>query len=173
MYTACSSSSVFTSENLPIFQQPQLLTCWPPSPCGRLSRPPRRVVTPATTTGPPPHPTAFNRQRTCPPLNWLSNRRATADGSHVHHVIDRSGRRPALLRQHRHAYAADLRRGLPTDTATRLRSWDPRLLESDVPRTAHRPISTRFDPASRLRSFHHWFALATPSDLAERARTVW
>jgi hypothetical protein len=25
---------------------------WPPSPCGRLSRPPRRGVTPATTTGP-------------------------------------------------------------------------------------------------------------------------
>src|SRR6185312_9953595 len=28
---------------------PALLTCWPPSPCGRLSRPPWRVVTPATT----------------------------------------------------------------------------------------------------------------------------
>ena len=26
---------------------------WPPSPCGRLSRPPWQVVTPATTTGPP------------------------------------------------------------------------------------------------------------------------
>ena len=27
-------------------------TAWPPSPCGRLSRPPWRGVTPATTTGP-------------------------------------------------------------------------------------------------------------------------
>jgi hypothetical protein len=37
-----------------------LPTRWPPSPCGRLSRPPWRVVTPATTTGPPsrPAPTA-------------------------------------------------------------------------------------------------------------------
>ena len=30
--------------------------CWPPWPCNRLSRSPRRVVTPATTTGPPPRP---------------------------------------------------------------------------------------------------------------------
>src|SRR6266536_976647 len=37
-----------------------LPTRWPPSPCSRLSRPPWRVVTPATTTGPPsrPAPTA-------------------------------------------------------------------------------------------------------------------
>ena len=34
-----------------------LPACWPPWPCGRLSRPPWRVVTPATTTGPPPRPT--------------------------------------------------------------------------------------------------------------------
>jgi hypothetical protein len=37
-----------------------LPTCWPPSPCARLSRA-------RTTTGPPPHPTALNRQRTLPP----------------------------------------------------------------------------------------------------------
>lgn len=40
-------------------------------------------------------------------------------------------------------------------------------------RTAHRPISTRFEPASRLRSFNHWFTSVTPSGLAEQARTVW
>ena len=39
--------------------------------------------------------------------------------------------------------------------------------------TAHRPISTRLEPASRLRSVQHWFACAAPSDLARRARTVW
>ena len=44
---------------------------------------------------------------------------------------------------------------------------------SGVPCTAHRPISTRLEPASRLRSFYHWFAYAVPSDLARRARTVW
>src|SRR6266511_4539248 len=36
--------------------------------------------------------------------------------------IDRPGRWPALPRQHRHAYAAALQRGLPTDGFTRLRS---------------------------------------------------
>ncbi|MDH6625973.1 hypothetical protein M2271_003789 [Streptomyces sp. LBL] len=45
--------------------------------------------------------------------------------------------------------------------------------EARPSRAAHRPISTRFDPASLLRGVHHWFALATPSDLAERARTLW
>src|SRR5215472_7311464 len=39
-------------------------------------------------------------------------------------------------------------------------------------RTAHWPVSTRFEPARCLRSFNHWFALATPSDLARRTRTV-
>jgi hypothetical protein len=32
-------------------------------------------------------------------------------------ALDRSGRRPALPRQHRHGYAADLHRGLPTELA--------------------------------------------------------
>jgi hypothetical protein len=44
------------------------------------------------------------------------------DGSHVHQIIDWSGRRPALLRQHRHGYAAGLHRGLPTAGTRRLRS---------------------------------------------------
>jgi hypothetical protein len=38
----------------------------------------------------------------------------TASSSHVHHGIDRRVRCPALPRQHRHAYAAGFRRGLPT-----------------------------------------------------------
>ena len=41
-----------------------LPTCWPPSPCARLSRA-------RTTTGPPPHPAAIGRQRTCPPPDRL------------------------------------------------------------------------------------------------------
>ena len=40
-------------------------------------------------------------------------------------------------------------------------------------RAAHRPISTRFEPASLLRGFNHWFTRVTPSDLACRTRTVW
>jgi len=40
-------------------------------------------------------------------------------------------------------------------------------------RAAHRPRSTRFEPAPPLRDFNHWFASATPSGLARRTRTVW
>ena len=65
-----------------------LLTCWSPSPCARLSRA-------RTTTGPPPHPTATSRQRTCPPAGPAARRgRATGDGSHVHlESIDEGGAR--------------------------------------------------------------------------------
>jgi hypothetical protein len=48
--------------------------------------------------------------------------RATAGGSHVHRIIDRPDRRSAIPRQHRHTYAVDLQRGLPTVCCTRLRS---------------------------------------------------
>ena len=50
---------------------------------------------------------------------------APAGSSHVHHGIDRRVRCSALPRQHRHAYAAGFRRGLPTDTWNRLRSRPP------------------------------------------------
>src|SRR6266545_4918576 len=43
-----------------------LPACWPPWPCGRLSRPPWWVVTPTTTPGPPPHLAAMGWQRACP-----------------------------------------------------------------------------------------------------------
>ena len=41
-------------------------THWTPSPCGRLSRPPRWVVTPTTTTGPPPRPVGNSGPCACP-----------------------------------------------------------------------------------------------------------
>lgn len=50
----------------------RLLTCWSPSPCTRLSRA-------RTTTGPPPHPVAVSRRRTCPPGALARARHA--DGS--------------------------------------------------------------------------------------------
>ncbi len=71
--------------------------------------------TSAPSDGPQP-------QRACPPRSWPDHSRRPPDSSHVRQAIDRSGRRPALLRQPRHAYAADLQRGLPTVGATRLRS---------------------------------------------------
>jgi hypothetical protein len=98
----------------------------------------------------------------------------TRGSSHVHHVIDRSGRHPALLRQHRHAYAAGIRRDLPTVGARQLRSRRHQALTSPEPScTADRPTSTRFEHGFGLRSVNHWFAYAIPSDLARQARTVW
>jgi hypothetical protein len=81
---------------------------------------------------------------------------------------DRSAWHPALPRQHRHGYAADLHRGLPTGTPSRLRSRPTRWWSC----TAPRPISTRFEPVPRLRSFTTG-SFRIPSDLARRTRPVW
>ena len=40
-------------------------------------------------------------------------------------------------------------------------------------RATDRPVSTRFEPARRLRDFDHWFTCVAPSDLAGRTRIVW
>ena len=79
------------------------------------------------TTGPPPHPALLGRTRAFHPNRTGCPDRVggAQDDSHVHRTIDRSGRHPALPRQHRRAYAADLRRGLPTDGQRRLRSQPP------------------------------------------------
>ena len=47
------------------------------------------------------------------------------DGSHVHHATARRGRRPAMPLRPRHAYAADLQRGLPAGDINRLESRPP------------------------------------------------
>ena len=111
----------------------------------RLSRSPRRVVTPGLLRG--LRPTRSPRAGDEPPPRpgWMPGRRqATQDGSHVHQTDRRSGRRPALPRQHRHGYAAGLHRGLPTGELAGF-GVDPTLGSS---RAAHRPISTRLEPAS-------------------------
>jgi hypothetical protein len=43
-----------------------------PSPCGRLSRPPRQVATPATTTAAPPHPKPVSRRCAQPKATSLA-----------------------------------------------------------------------------------------------------
>jgi hypothetical protein len=58
-------------------------------------------------------PGTHSRRRTCPPPAWPAGGRATPDGSHVHHLTARQGRCPAIPLRPRHAYAADLHRGLP------------------------------------------------------------
>ena len=55
----------------------------------------------------------------------------------------------------------------PPTALPRLRSPRPR---SRTACAAIRPTSTRFEPASRLRGFNHWFTSVTPFRLAERAQ---
>src|SRR5689334_10318683 len=142
-----------------------LPTCWPPSPCARLSRA-------RTTTRPPPHPTAISRQRTLPPTpDRTPGWEAAADGSHVHHMTARPGRRPALPRQHRH----HLRRS-PS-------AWPPHRSGSPASESTTQPSGDRalrpgpdppdLEPVQPLRGFYHWFTRVTPSGLACRTRLVW
>ena len=77
---------------------------------------------------------------------------------------------PALSRQHRHAYAADFTVASPPAQST---GFGVDLTSRHRSRTAHRPLSTRFEPAPRLRDFNHWFTFVAPSGLACRTRTVW
>lgn len=126
--------------------------------------PRRRVVTPATTTRPPPRPVTHQRQHTCPVPSWTDGNPADAGRFPRSPTIDQPGRRPAIPRQHRHGYAAGLHHGLPAVGAKRLRSRPtPRICWLCA---AHRPISTRLEPASLLRGVEHWFTSVTPSGLA-------
>jgi hypothetical protein len=95
----------------------------------------------------------------------------SSGGSHVHCATVRPARHPALPRQHHHAYAADIQRGLRSNYPNTAAESDP-WLERD-PRTAHQPISTRFELAQRLRGFNHRFTRVVPSGLASRTRIVW
>ena len=100
-------------------------------------------------------PAALSRRRTCPrPGLAVRARGRHADGSHVHHVIDRSGRRPALPRQHRHGYAADLHRGLPTGELNGF-GVDPH--HTDRGRALHPGPYPPDLSRLRLRGFNHWF----------------
>lgn len=64
----------------------------------------------------------------------------------------RRASRPALPRQHRHAYAAGFQRGLPTDT---LKSASESPPGGGVRCT--RPASSRLEPVELLRGVRHWF----------------
>jgi hypothetical protein len=57
-------------------------------------------------------PDGNSRRRACPPPRWPRGGRAPSGGSHVHRLTDRRGRCPAMPLRPRHAYVADLRRGL-------------------------------------------------------------
>lgn len=76
------------------------------------------------------------------------------DGSHVHCRTVRRGRRPTMPLQHRHDYAADLHRGLPTGDITQPRSSPPDIAvrRAEWVRVADQPRSARFELEGLLRS---------------------
>jgi len=125
-----------------------LPTCWLPSPCRRLSRPP-------TTTKPPPHPKIINRRRACPPLPRPGSREGDPGWFPRSPRTDRRGRCPAIPRPPRHEYAAAFPRGLPTGLS--IPAPESPATCTQRTRTAHRPRSTRFESARRLRDFTRWF----------------
>src|SRR5215204_763879 len=102
-----------------------------------------------------------------PTDDWMPVGRATADGSHVHQKsIDEGGA---------HLYPDSIATATPQaftvasppDHRNRLRSWPARQKKTNQPRTAHRPISVRFEPALDLRGFKQRFlTYAFPSLLA-------
>jgi hypothetical protein len=86
-----------------------------PSPCDRLSRPPRQVVTPATTTAAPPHPRPIGRRCAQPNRpRWLRSGGQTRGGSRVHLLIARRRRHPTRPLRHRRGYPAARHPGLPS-----------------------------------------------------------
>ncbi len=151
------------------------MSCWPPSPCNRLSRSPRRArhrprllrgLRPTLMRFLDPERRVFSLDPAgCPgrmngPAGWFprspDHRLVREAPSSTPAASPRLRRRPSPWPPHRRRETAS--ESIPPS----VRSC-----------TANRPISTRLEPASRLRSFYHWFAYAAPSDLARRARTVW
>jgi hypothetical protein len=117
-----SGASVFTND-LPAFQSPPCRFAGPlrhvhASRVLGLLRDLRPTTRSSVGSGPVPARTG------CPAPG------TTTGGSHVHFMFDRSGRHPALPRQHRHTYAADIRRGLRAAQHTRRRSRLPRKTEA-------------------------------------------
>jgi hypothetical protein len=93
------------------------------------------------------------------------------DGSHVHHVsIDGIGAQlfPCSIAT---STPQTFLAASPPTALRRLRS--PRRQPSPTACAALRPTSTRFEPASLLRGFNHWFTRVTPSVSLSERWTVW
>ena len=118
-----------------------LRSCWAPSPCDRLSRP-------RTTTGPPPHPGSISRRRTFPPTSWLLIGEGSPGWFPRSLLTVRRMRRPAMPLRPRHAYAADIQRGLRGGDLFPPPEFPAQLLRV---RVAIQPRSTRFELAGCLR----------------------
>lgn len=98
---------------------------------------------------------------------WVRDRR---DGSHVHRMTARPGRRPAMPLPLRHDYAAGIHRGLPTGDINRPKEFPahPRRV-----RTAAQPTSARLEPVESIEGLSTAGFSRTPSELTCRTRAVW
>jgi hypothetical protein len=137
-------------------------TCWLHSPCTRLSRA-------RTTTEPPPHPASSTDDASIPTTQmgseqrerpetvpvFTANRSISPASSFAPAASPRLRRRPSSWPPDRHAKSAS-ESACPTGS----------------PCTAPRPLSTRFEPVPRLRSFTTGSS-RIPSDLARRTHPVW
>ena len=146
----------------PVIPSPALPTCWPPSPCARLSRA-------RTTTEPPPHPVPSADDVPIPAAQVAPGQR------------DRRGTVPVFTANRSISLASSFAPAASPQLRRRHSPWPPHrhaksASESAIctrqPCTATRPLSTRFEPVPRLRSFTTGSS-RIPSDLARRTRPVW
>jgi hypothetical protein len=123
---------------------------WTPSPCGRLSRPPRWVVTPTTTTGPPPRPDGNSGRCACPEQGSAGT--AGTLPTFTHMPVGRVGAQ--LYPGDIAARYRNTPRGLarPSDKRT-----DKTVPNKQRDRASQQPIAASFGAAVLYRGFKHWF----------------
>jgi hypothetical protein len=113
-------------------------------------------------------PSPGHQQTACLPAAGLAGRARgqPGDGSHVHHEpVDEHGAQlfPG-------SPATSTPQAFPVTTGPASIPAAPESINpfQGLPRAASRPVSTRFEPVSFLRGFHHWFTRVTPSHRAHR-----
>jgi hypothetical protein len=126
---------------------------WTPSPCGRLSRPPRWRVTATTTTGPPPRPGGHSGRCACPePTNSGPAGTTGTLPTFTHTPVGRVG---AQL------YPGDIaaRYRNPARGLTRPNRYrtDETVPSEHRDRASRQPIAASFGAAVLYRGFNHWY----------------
>jgi hypothetical protein len=133
---------------------------WTPSPCGRLSRPPRWVVTPTTTTGPPPRPGGNSGRCACPRPKGPAGT-AGALPTFTHQPVGRVGAQlyPGdIAALHRNTV-----RGLARPSENRT---DKTALTENEDRASRQPIAASFGPVTSLEASTTGIGFPTPFCLA-------
>ena len=128
-------------------------THWTPSPCGRLSRPPRCGATRTTTTGPPPRPGGNSGRCACPePTNSGSAGTARTLPTFTHMPVGRVGAQlyPGGIA----ARYRNTARGLVRPISNRTNETVP---NDNRDRAPQQPIAASFGAAVLYRGFKHWF----------------